>query len=282
MDKIASFKVDHMRLVPGIYMSRKDVYNSEVITTLDIRMCRPNFDSPLRPEVSHTIEHFGAMYFRNDSELSRDVVYFGPMGCLTGMYLVLHRDLTPINAEYMSIVSKILSMFKFICDYKGSLVDLGFDPASCGNYSFNDLEGAKMAAANFLVLNDTLGALKFIYPDVENSPEICTSSKIGGDDKLNRLADVAKMTARFPEIDYEDKVEVKIPQEIKEPKGEAEKYVNEFVALDKKHKTKTKKNKVLSVENEVISKDASTLKPLSLEERKVKASKTKVESNTLF
>lgn len=282
MEKIASFKVDYMRLIPGIYVSRKDVYGSEVITTLDIRLCRPNFDSPLSAEVSHTIEHFGALYFRNDSELSRDIVYFGPMGCLTGMYLVLHKDLTPLNTEYMSIVSKILSMFKFICDYKGSLIDLGFDPASCGNYSFNDLEGAKIAAANFLVLNDTLGALKFIYPDAENSPEICTSTKISGDDKLNRLADVAKMTARLPEIDYEDKVDVKLPQEIKEPQGEAEKYVNEFVALNKKHKTKTKKNKVLSGDNEIISKDASILKPISPEERKAKASKTKIESIALF
>ena len=248
MEKIASFKIDHLRLPPGIYVSRKDVYNNEIITTLDIRICRPNFDEPLSPEVSHTIEHFGTMYFRNDPAIKDDVVYFGPMGCLTGFYFILHRDLSPGTPEYTDIVSRILSMFKYIVDFRGNLIDLGFDPASCGNYKLNDIDGARTTAANFLVINETFGALKFVYPTAENSPELCISSKINGEDATTRAADYAKTHAKVPVIDYVDKVEVKIKEEPNKKETsyseEAEKYISEFNALKpKKREIKEKKKK---------------------------------------
>ena len=264
MEKIASFKVDHLRLTPGIYVSRKDIYYGEVITTLDIRMCRPNFDEPLTPEVSHTIEHFGATYFRNDPDIKDDVVYFGPMGCLTGFYFILHRDITPGTPEYTEIVSKILSMMQFIINFKGSLIDLGFDPGSCGNYNLNDIESARTAAANFLVLNDTLGSLKFIYPTEENSPELCISSKIGGTDATTRAADYAKYHAKEPVINYTDKVEVKYKekepvQETKEEtQSESDKYISEFNSLKPKKR------------------------PVVFKEKKKKKEEPKVISNTLF
>jgi S-ribosylhomocysteine lyase len=264
MEKIASFKVDHLRLTPGIYVSRKDIYAGEVITTLDIRMCRPNFDDPLTPEVSHTIEHFGATYFRNDPDIKNDVVYFGPMGCLTGFYFILHRDLTPGTPEYTDIVSRILSMMQFIVNFRGILIDLGFDPGSCGNYSLNDMDGARTAAANFLVLNDTLGSLKFIYPTEENSPELCISSKIGGTNATTRAADYAKYHAQEPVIDYTDKVEVKykkkepVQETQEETLSESDKYISEFNSL------KPKKRPVVS------------------KEKKKKKEEPKVISNTLF
>lgn len=148
-------------------------------------------------------------------------------------------------------------MFKYIVDYKGSLIDLGFEPASCGNYKLNDIEGAKTAAANFLVINETFGALKFVYPTAENSPELCISSKINGEDATTRAADYAKTHAKVPVIDYADKVEVKIKEELKRvASSESDKYISEFNALKPKKREfkEKKKNKEVSkiISNELF------------------------------
>ena len=182
------------------------------------------------------------------------------MGCLTGFYLILHRDLTPETPEYTGIVSRILSMMQFIVNFRGSLIDFGFDPGSCGNYKLNDMDGARTAAANFLVLNDTLGTLKFIYPTEENSPELCISSKICGTDATTRAADYAKYHAKKPDIDYSDKVEVKykekeLTQETKEEtQSEFDKYISEFNSLKpKKRQIVSKEKKKKKEEPKVIS-----------------------------
>ena len=109
MENIASFKVDHMRLVPGIYVSRVDDVNGTEVTTYDIRLKRPNFEDAMTPEVSHTIEHFGAMYLRNHPQHKDNIIGWFPMGCLTGFYLVYKGRL-----EKEAIAELILSMMKFI------------------------------------------------------------------------------------------------------------------------------------------------------------------------
>ena len=94
MEKIASFTIDHLKLLPGVYVSRKDKVGQQVITTFDIRMTRPNFEPVLNTAEVHTIEHLGATFLRNDSEFKDKTIYFGPMGCRTGFYLLLADDLT--------------------------------------------------------------------------------------------------------------------------------------------------------------------------------------------
>lgn len=92
MEKIASFTIDHLKLLPGVYVSRKDKVGQQVITTFDIRMTRPNFEPVLNTAEVHTIEHLGATFLRNDSEFKDKTIYFGPMGCRTGFYMVLAGD----------------------------------------------------------------------------------------------------------------------------------------------------------------------------------------------
>lgn len=94
MEKIASFTVNHLTLLPGIYVSRKDMVGSETITTFDLRMTRPNFEPVMNTAEVHTLEHLGATFLRNHREYKDRVIYFGPMGCRTGFYLVLAGDYT--------------------------------------------------------------------------------------------------------------------------------------------------------------------------------------------
>ena len=204
MEKIPSFKVDHMRLVPGIYVSRVDDINGSPVTTYDIRVKRPNFEEPMTPEIAHTIEHFGAMYLRNHPQFKNNIIGWFPMGCLTGFCLVYDgRPETSVIAEL------VLSMMKFIVEYRGNLASMGFDPESCGNYRLNDLNGAQTLAANFLVLNDTFGLLKFVYPTAENAPEIAISSKINGEDEFARAIRNAHNIARHINVNYDDKVKLR-------------------------------------------------------------------------
>jgi S-ribosylhomocysteine lyase len=204
MEKIANFTVDHMRLVPGIYVSRVDNINGTEVTTYDIRLKRPNFEDAMSPEVSHTIEHFGAMYLRNHPQHKDNIIGWFPMGCLTGFYLI-YKGRLPKEA----IAELILSMMKFIVDYKGNLPSMGFDPVSCGNYKLNDLFMAQTTAANFLVLNDTFDTLKFEYPTAENSPEIMISSKINGEDEFKRATREAQRVSRPVKANYEEVVSLK-------------------------------------------------------------------------
>ena len=143
MEKIASFTVDHLNLIPGVYVSRKDHIGSEVVTTFDIRMTRPNYEPVMNTAEVHTIEHLGATFLRNDKEYGSKVVYFGPMGCRTGFYLLLAGDYDSID-----IVSLLTRMYEFIADYQGEVP--GASPRDCGNYLDMNLPMANYLAKKYL------------------------------------------------------------------------------------------------------------------------------------
>lgn len=159
MELIASFTIDHMKLLPGVYVSRKDNVNGNVLTTFDIRMTRPNFEPVMNTAEMHTIEHLAATYLRNDSEWGQKIVYFGPMGCRTGFYLILAGDY-----ESEDVVKLLTAMFEFIRDFTGDVP--GAAPRECGNYLDMNLNMAKYLAKQYLD-NVLYGITKerLIYPD---------------------------------------------------------------------------------------------------------------------
>lgn len=160
MDKIASFTIDHTRLSRGIFVSRKDKTPSgDLLTTFDIRMKLPNREPALDPRVIHTIEHLAATFLRNDSEWKDRIVYWGPMGCLTGNYLIVAGDYQ--SADILPLMKR---MFHFISGFEGEIP--GATPVECGNYRFNDLEGARAESLKFL--NEVLmspGQCNLNYPE---------------------------------------------------------------------------------------------------------------------
>lgn len=159
MEKITSFTIDHIRLKPGIYVSRKDPAGSERVTTFDIRMTSPNDEPVMNTAEVHTIEHLGATFLRNHPVYKDRVLYFGPMGCRTGFYLLLVGDYTSED-----ILPLIREMYEFIRDFRGEVP--GASPRDCGNYLDMNLGMANYLAKRFLdeVLTD-------ITPDRLNYPE---------------------------------------------------------------------------------------------------------------
>lgn len=144
MKKIASFQIDHLRLERGIFVSRRDkTPGGDTLTTFDIRLTRPNREPAAAPEVLHTIEHLAATFLRNDPEWADRVVYWGPMGCCTGSYLILQGDLRSED-----ILPLMRRTFEFIADFEGDIP--GATARDCGNYTFNDLPGARSLAARYL------------------------------------------------------------------------------------------------------------------------------------
>lgn len=144
MDKIPSFTVNHLALLRGVYVSRRDVTPSgDVITTFDVRMTEPNRQPALAPEALHAIEHLAATYLRNHPLWAPRVIYWGPMGCCTGNYLILAGDLTPAD-----ILPLLRDTFSFIATFDGPVP--GATPRDCGNYSFMDLPAARAAARRYL------------------------------------------------------------------------------------------------------------------------------------
>lgn len=158
MEKIASFTVDHLRLLPGIYVSRKDTLTSDVITTFDLRMTRPNFEPVMNTAEIHAIEHLGATYLRNHKEFGQKTIYFGPMGCRTGFYLLLKGDY-----ESKDIVELMIELYKFIKDYEGEIP--GQSPKDCGNYLDMNLGMAKYLSAKYLEVLLNIGEENLIYPE---------------------------------------------------------------------------------------------------------------------
>lgn len=158
MEKIASFTIDHIKLQPGIYVSRKDHVGQEVITTFDIRMTSPNEEPVMNTAEVHTIEHLAATFLRNHSEFGSKIIYFGPMGCRTGFYLLLSGDY-----ESSDIVELLKEMFVFIRDFKDEVP--GASPKDCGNYLDMNLSMANYLAKNYLdrVLN-RIGPDHLVYP----------------------------------------------------------------------------------------------------------------------
>lgn len=143
MEKIASFTIDHIKLQTGIYVSRKDQIGQEVVTTFDLRMTSPNDEPVMNTAEVHTIEHLGATYLRNKEEIKDKVIYFGPMGCRTGFYLLLAGDYASKD-----IVALVTEMFEFIRDYRGEVP--GASPKDCGNYLDMNLGMANYLADRYL------------------------------------------------------------------------------------------------------------------------------------
>lgn len=143
METIKSFTVDHKRLLPGVYVSRKDSTGHDVVTTFDIRMTRPNLEPVMNTAEIHTLEHLGATFLRNHEEWSDKIIYFGPMGCRTGFYLLLAGDY-----ESEDIISLLREMFEFVCHFEGEIP--GAAPEACGNYLDQNLPMAKYLAEKYL------------------------------------------------------------------------------------------------------------------------------------
>ena len=159
MNKIASFTVDHIRLVPGIYVSRKDKVKDAVITTFDIRMTSPNDEPVMNTAEVHTIEHLGATFLRNHEEYKERVIYFGPMGCRTGFYLLLAGDYTSAD-----IVPLMRETFSFIASFEGDVP--GACAKDCGNYLDMNLPMAGYLAKKYLTdVLENIQDFQLNYPE---------------------------------------------------------------------------------------------------------------------
>lgn len=159
MKQIASFTIDHLKLFPGVYVSRKDKIGNETITTFDIRMTRPNYEPVMNTAEIHAIEHLAATFLRSHSVYGEKIVYFGPMGCRTGFYLLLAGS---YHSE--QIVPLLIELFKFIQDFEGEIP--GAAAIHCGNYLDMNLSMAKYLAKRYL--NEVLLTIdnsRLIYPN---------------------------------------------------------------------------------------------------------------------
>lgn len=158
MEKIASFTVDHIKLIPGIYVSRKDRVGSETLTTFDLRYTKPN-DEPVMDTCGlHAIEHLGATFLRNDPEWKDRTIYFGPMGCRTGFYVIFAGDL-----ESKDVIDVVTRMNDFILSYEGDIP--GASAHDCGNYLDLNLTIAKYYAAKYKrEVLDNISEDKLNYP----------------------------------------------------------------------------------------------------------------------
>ena len=158
MEKIPSFTIDHLRLLRGIYVSRKDDLGDQVVTTFDIRMKDPNREPVLGQGELHTIEHLAATYLRNHKEWGDKIVFWGPMGCCTGNYFLIKGDL-----ESRDIVELMRETFRFIRDFEGEVP--GVAAKDCGNYLLHNLPMAKYEAAKYLSeVLDVIEEKNLIYP----------------------------------------------------------------------------------------------------------------------
>lgn len=159
MEKITSFTIDHLKLLPGVYVSRKDPAGSEIITTFDIRMTRPNFEPVMNTAEMHTIEHLAATFLRNHPIYGSKTIYFGPMGCRTGFYLLLSGDY-----ESKDIVPLMKEMFTFVRDFKDEVP--GACAKDCGNYLDMNLPMANWLANRFLnEVLENISDAQLIYPE---------------------------------------------------------------------------------------------------------------------
>jgi len=159
MEKITSFTIDHIKLIPGVYVSRKDPVGNSLITTFDIRMTSPNDEPVMNTAEMHAIEHLAATYLRNHEEFGSQIIYFGPMGCRTGFYLLLAGDYSSKD-----IIPLLTSMFEFIRDYKDEIP--GASAKDCGNYLDMNLPMANYLANKYL--NEVLYKIdesRLVYPE---------------------------------------------------------------------------------------------------------------------
>lgn len=159
MQKITSFTIDHIKLIPGVYVSRKDNIGAEIITTFDIRMTSPNDEPVMNTAEIHTIEHLAATFLRNHKEFGTKIIYFGPMGCRTGFYLLLAGDY-----DSKDILELLKEMFRFIAEFDDEVP--GASAKDCGNYLDMNLPMAKYLAKKYL--NEVLAEIsldRLVYPE---------------------------------------------------------------------------------------------------------------------
>ena len=158
MEKITSFTIDHIKLQPGLYVSRKDKVGAETVTTFDLRVTSPNEEPVMNTAEIHAIEHLAATYLRNDKQWQDKVIYFGPMGCRTGFYLLLAGDY-----ESKDIVDLVLECFRFVRDYRGEIP--GASAKDCGNYLDLNLTMANYWAARYAALLENIDGSRLVYPE---------------------------------------------------------------------------------------------------------------------
>ena len=157
MEKITSFTIDHILLQPGLYVSRKDKMGGEFVTTFDLRVTKPNDEPVMNTAEMHTIEHLAATYLRNEPNWKEKVLYFGPMGCRTGFYLLLWGDLEPEDIRGL-----VTDCFAFISDFRGEVP--GASAKDCGNYLDMNLPMANYWGAKYKQLLETMDESRMHYP----------------------------------------------------------------------------------------------------------------------
>ncbi len=158
MEKITSFTIDHIKLQPGVYVSRKDRIGAETVTTFDLRVTSPNEEPVMNTAEVHTIEHLAATYLRNEPVWRDNVIYFGPMGCRTGFYLLLAGDHTSRD-----VLPLITDCFRFIRDFTGDVP--GASAKDCGNYLDMNLPMAKYWGARYTALLENIDDTRLVYPE---------------------------------------------------------------------------------------------------------------------
>ena len=159
MEKIASFQVNHLTLVPGVYVSRRDKVGSETLTTFDLRMTRPNKEPVMNTAEVHTLEHLGATFLRNHPVWKDRVIYFGPMGCRTGFYLILAGEY-----ESKDIVPLLKELYTFMSEFEGDVP--GACARDCGNYLDMNLPMAKYLSKKYLTeVLENISEERLVYPE---------------------------------------------------------------------------------------------------------------------
>ena len=158
MEKITSFTIDHIKLQPGLYVSRKDKVGAETVTTFDLRLTSPNEEPVLNTAEAHAIEHLGATYLRNEPTWKERVLYFGPMGCRTGFYLLLAGDYTSKD-----VLELVKACFAFIGDYTGEIP--GASAKDCGNYLDLNLPMANYWGKRYAALLENIDDTRLVYPE---------------------------------------------------------------------------------------------------------------------
>ena len=158
MEKITSFTIDHIKLQPGVYVSRKDQVGAETVTTFDLRLTSPNEEPVMNTAEIHTMEHLAATYLRNEPAWKDSVLYFGPMGCRTGFYLLMKGNLT--SREILGLVT---DCFRFIRDFRGEVP--GASAKDCGNYLDMNLPMANYWGAKYTALLENITDGRLVYPE---------------------------------------------------------------------------------------------------------------------
>ena len=157
MEKITSFTIDHIKLQPGLYVSRKDKVGSETVTTFDLRLTSPNEEPVMNTGEVHTIEHLAATYLRNEPNWKDKVLYFGPMGCRTGFYLLMAGDL-----ESSDVVELVKNCFCFIREFRDEIP--GANAKDCGNYLDMNQPMANYWGAKYATLLENITPDRLVYP----------------------------------------------------------------------------------------------------------------------